>query len=427
MAVCFFSGDYETKYDCDYEIENDKVKVIVDYDISEEIKPDSNGVICFSRNTEFERRDILIVDYENKKNLLLKEAYYGGHTNVFGTPDGSNRTCFFSSIYFYHGNIEKLCDLPKTPKVKKIKIYSNAINNFIGCPSLTLIESEDEYSIKLKRESQTREIIIGKNYINKIVIGDCWNSKHSFNEYNIDVKLNGYIEIELTRRFNYDKACDFVYELIIFMQLLYPNKFDISKINVMVDNVYYGLFFPLKEMKIDSKPIEPTVNDDILLFLEKCYSLIPYRNSKAEIRNIPYIILNTYRGIEDNFLMFYRFIECYYKKKGIVNEFINYSIKNNFSNSRTMTEDEIEMLSEQIVSLRNKYVHSGYYIKNNSLKIKFKDIDESTPNPKNYTDNNVDWEWIFNKAEVLYEAVINIIFSDMLNYSDYNFGKKFYN
>ena len=113
MAVCFFNGDYEKK--------NDKVKVTVDYDISEEIKPDSNGVICFSTNTEFERRDILIVDYENKKNLLLKEAYYGGHTNVFGTPDGSNRTKFFSSIYFYHGNIEKLCDLPKTPKTKKIK------------------------------------------------------------------------------------------------------------------------------------------------------------------------------------------------------------------------------------------------------------------------------------------------------------------
>ena len=76
--------------------------------------------------------------------------------------------------------------------------------------------------------------------------------------------------------------------------------------------------------------IEPSVKDDILVFLEKCYNSIPYRNSKAEIRNIPYIVLNTSRGLEDNFLIFYRFIECYYKKQQISNirkNFVTYSIK----------------------------------------------------------------------------------------------------
>lgn len=70
-------------------------------------------------------------------------------------------------------------------------------------------------------------------------------------------------------------------------------------------------------------------------------------------------------------------------------------------------------------------MHSGYYIKNNSLKITFKNIDKNTPNPKNYIENNVDIDWIYNKTKILYDIVINIIFSNMLNYNDYKYEKHF--
>lgn len=123
--------------------------------------------------------------------------------------------------------------------------------------------------------------------------------------------------------------------------------------------------------------------------------------------------------------MFYRFVECYYKKQNIVNNFIYYSIENNYKKSDKMIEEEKETLSQQIVSLRNQYVHSGYYIKNNCLKIKFKDIDEITPNPKNYTANNVDVDWIYNKTKILYDIVINIIFENMLDYKEYKYKKHF--
>lgn len=424
MAVCYFNDDYKKRFNCEYELNGKGIEVIVDYEINDEI-PSVNGVKSFGKDTEFDERDILIVDYTNKRNLLLKNAGYRGHTEVWGTPDGGSKTKFYSSCYFTHGDYDKLCELPRTPKVKKIKIFSNVINNFIGCPSLSTIESEEEFTISLKRESQTKQIELNRNYIKNIIIGDSWNSKHSFKDYNIDIKLNGYIEIELMRRVNYDKVYEFVYELIIFMQLLYPNKMNISKIHVMVNDKYYELFFPLKTFNYENKYVEASVKDDILVFLEKCYNSIPYKNSKTEIRNIPYIVLNTSRGLEDNFLMFYRFIECYYKKQNIVNNFINHSIANNYKTSDKMTEEEIEKLSQQIVSLRNQYVHSGYYIKNNSLKIKFKDLDEKTPNPKNYTENNVDVDWIYNKTKILYDIVINIIFENMLGYKEYKYKKHF--
>lgn len=185
---------------------------------------------------------------------------------------------------------------------------------------------------------------------------------------------------------------------------------------------------PLPERKYKSGNVNSTVNEDMLQFFKKCYELIPYRNSKSEIRNIPYIVLNTYRGLEDNFLMFFRFIECYYKKqniKGIVTNFIKYSIEHNYKKNAKISEDKLEKISQEIVSLRNHYVHSGYYIKNESLKITFKDIDETTPNPKNYTANNVDINWIYERTKILYEIVLDILFSNMLGYKDYNFNKLF--
>lgn len=197
MAVCYFNNDYKKRFNCEYDQNEKGIEVIVDYEISDEI-PSVNGVKSFGINTEFDERDILIIDYTNKRNLLLKNAGYRGHTNVWGTPDGGSKTKFYAGCYFTYGDYNKLCELPKTSKVKKIKLYSNLINSFIGCPSLSTIESDEELTIKLKRESQTKQFELNKNYIKNIIIGDSWNNLHKFKEYNIDIKLNGYIEIELT-------------------------------------------------------------------------------------------------------------------------------------------------------------------------------------------------------------------------------------
>ena len=73
--------------------------------------------------------------------------------------------------------------------------------------------------------------------------------------------------------------------------------------------------------------------------------------------------------------------------------------------------------------LRNRYVHSGYYIKNNSLKITFKDLDGKTSKLKNYTLNNIDVKWIYERTKILYSIAIDIIFKNMLGYEKYKFGR----
>lgn len=156
------------------------------------------------------------------------------------------------------------------------------------------------------------------------------------------IKLDGYIEIEMSRKVKYNEIDKYIYELMIYIQLLRPDKLRINKITVCVDDAYYGFILPLKESKYKSSNIENSVSDNILVFLSKCYKLIPYRDSKSKIRNIPYIIFDYSRNIEDTFLMLHKTIECYYKKqniKGITSKFINYS------KGKNMTKDEIEDLA----------------------------------------------------------------------------------
>jgi len=91
---------------------------------------------------------------------------------------------------------------------------------------------------------------------------------------------------------------------------------------------------------------------------------------------------------------------------------------------RCLSEDQHERYTQEIISLRNHYVHNGYYIKNSSLRVSFKKINGKT-NPKNYTADNVDAHWIYERTKILYEVVLDIIFKDMLGYEKYQYKNHF--
>lgn len=421
MAVCYFDEKYEEKYDCKYEIKDDGIELIVNYDIMDEI-PAINGVRTYGSNTKFKNRDILIIDNETRMNYLLKAAHYCGYSEVLGSPDGGYKTKFSTRYYFKNGNYEKLCNIPNN-NIRKIRVYSKLINEFIGYPSLSKEETENEYIIKLKRDAIKQKIEINSNNIKSIETSDNWKSELSRKNNKIDIELNGYIEIEMDKCISYEEVYDYLNELTIFFQLLKPCKFDIDKIAVEIEGFFYELCCPTNEIKYKDSYVNNSVKENLLQFLFKCYTTIPYRNSRNEVRNIPYIILNTSRNIEDNFLMFYRFIECYYKQQNIKDiqiTFIKYSIENNYKDKI----ENIENIVQEIICLRNHYVHKGYYIQNKKLFIAFPKIDKKA-NPKNYIAENIDFNWLYERTKILYEIVIDIIFKNMLQYDNYEFNKHF--
>ena len=413
MAVCFFNKDYDRKhkYRCEYEVHTDKIVVTVDYDVSEEVEA-VNGIKTLGLNREYAKRDILVVDHEKKANYLLKDAYYYGSSFVYGTPDSGTKAKYATSIYFFGNDYESLVNLKETPKIKNITIVSKDLRKYIAESSISRIDYDDKLVINLYKKSEGETRQIGTNNIQKITLRECWSG--GFNrDHDIAFDITGNLDIKLFRRANYTEVYRYVYEIFVFLQIYTNKKFNIEEIKVSVDGVNYGMSFYLRNNELPikkSSAYNACVQSDIMDFLEKCYSKIPYRNSKSDIRNIPYIIMNSNRNIEDSFLIYYRFIECYYKKQSIPNikkEFISHSLNENYKNRGKSLPAECDILANEIISLRNHYVHSGYYIRNESLKIKFED------SKKNYT-VKADIEWIYKRTEILYECSIDILCWDMI-------------
>ena len=423
MPACYFNSDFESVYSCEYKLIDGHIEIEVDgYDIMDEVES-INGMKVYGSNTEFAVRDIMIIDYHAKKNYQAKRAYYAGHAETMGTLDGGVKSKFRASVFFEHGELDKLKALLPTPKANKIRMYSKSIIDWIGYPSLTNIKTDSALTYTLSREYEGASTSVESNQIKQITVSDYWNATRSIHQYDINIDFKGYIELELMKRVNYDEVYEFIYELLIFMQLYCPDRFKIDEIWVMVNDTYYGLHLPLPEIKYKESRAQQTVEVDLLEFLKECYLKIPYRKGKAEIRNIPYIVLKTSRGLEDNFLMFYRFIECYYKKAGI-NKFISSSITEHYVSKHHLTDEQLENYTQEIICLRNHYVHAGYYIENASLRVSFEKIDEEE-NPKNYTVNNVDAHWVYERTKILYQVVIDIIYKNMLGYDNYHFSRHF--
>ena len=217
MAVCFFDGKYNEKYDCQYEIKNDGIEVIVNYDIMDEI-PVINGIRTFGSYTEFKERDILIIDYFGRMNYLLKNANCNGHSEVLVTPDGGYKTKFFTRYYFKYGNYEKLCDISNDKNINKIRVYSKMINELIGYPSVSKEEIENEYIIKLKRNTEKQKVEINQNNTKSIEVSDDWKSEFNRKNNKIDVNLGGYIDINLNKSISYEEVYEYINELIMFCQ-----------------------------------------------------------------------------------------------------------------------------------------------------------------------------------------------------------------
>lgn len=419
MAVCYFDRVYdnEHKYKCDYEVLDGEITVAVDYDIMDEVAP-VNGIRAVGPDTEYANRDILIIDHDKKINYLLKDAFYNGSSSVYGNPDGGTKTKFTTSIYFYSNYYTGLADLKETPKISSITIVSRDLLKYISERSLSITDTEDSLVINLDKKGKKETRQIGTVNIKEISLQDRWSGGFR-KEHDIVFDFTGHLELRLFRRVNYTEIAKYVYEIYIFLQIYTKRSFKIDEIKVTIDGVTYGMsiYMASRRTKPKKNKGEKSVQCDIMDFLERCYSSIPYRSRKSDVRNIPYIIVKRDRSLEDSFLMYYRFIECFYKKQDIPEiktKFIAYSLNKNYVEQGKKLPLEHENLTREIIKLRNHYVHSGYYIANESLRITFDDAS------KNYT-AKADVDWIYKRTKILYECSIDIIFRDMLKYEKYDF------
>lgn len=419
MPTCYFNNDLNKGFPCEYEIKDENICVDVEYDIEEEI-PDENGIKVFSANTFFDKRDILVVDSAEKKSYLLKNAIYNGTNGRYGSLDDVIIAKLTACEFFVSDNFRDLIVLPPEPEVKMVRIYSDVINECYQCKGVSLKNEEERINIVMSKDRNEETADIYSNNIEKILLGDDWN--YTKNNKKININMESYLGIVFTESVSYKEIFKYIYEATVYIQLYYPDKNVINKILLNIeDKNYIFVSKKMRPVKYSDKHIDFSVKDSFLMFLKNCYTKIPYRDTESATRNIPYVVMNSYRGIEDNFLMFFRFIEYLYKSRNSEYEqrkLIEDSITEHYKD-RILDDKVKKKEAREIVGLRNHYVHDGYYIHDSKLLISFKRR-KRTPNDY-YVDADVNW--IYEKTKMLYSIVIDIIFREMLEYGEYIFDK----
>ena len=418
MATCIFENEKEQKYKCTYDFIDGKIKVKVFKDLySDEYK--GLGIVNLScqNEEEYKEKIINIFDADNKIYLKLFHCYISGYNTMYGSFDGYESVTYATSYYIQGKSEDDIYNINDNPRIDAIRIYHPTIQYIYGNPSFELRKSEDEVNIKLKKNIKKDEIIIDSNNIKSVSISDDWSCQ--INNKLMSIKLTGYAELTLKRKIKLSDSISYIKEFQIYMELLKQKCNLLEKVYLKIKDKYFELkcdeFYSEKE----NKNIQLSFKDNIDDYLKNCYKNMQIRGNNSVNRNIPYILFGHSRNIEDSYLLYYRFIECFYKKKNYQSNFI-FKALNDSKNIylRNFKEEDIENVVQEIVCLRNQYVHSGYHIKGGNLKVKSKD-EKINYNVK------VDFDWIYKRTKLLYYIVIDIIYKQILKIDKYNYNKHF--
>ena len=414
MSVCFLGADRQTKYRCTYESE-DGITLYVEYDISDEIES-VNGLKTWSTSTKFPSRDIIVADPDTKSYILVKNAYYNGNTMRIGSIDDRTISKFKSDSFFKCNTLDSVLALSQEKSFSRIKIFSQEVNRQIASPSLSYVRTDEITQIGLKNKRENECVPININNIDSVCIGDEWVCHRDGREH-IDIRISGSIELVLKKPEAFEECNKYLKELSVYLQLFKPGAFEFEKIQLLVGTEYVEYCINYDEINYKKRGIQNSVDGKLIGFLEACYKNIPYRDGQVETRNIPYIINRRYRSLEDNFLTCFRFIECYYKRSTNLSsnkDIITQSLSDHpqdTSSFQTLGTDYID----EIIALRNQYVHTGFYLKNNTLEKK------NQQGQVLAVYSNITAEWIYERTKLLYQVVMDIIFKTMLGYNSYTY------
>lgn len=414
MPICYFNNDYTKEYQCTYSEFKDSIEVNIEYDIEENEIEEINGARIISTTTEYANRDILILDNIDKINILVKNAFHAGHSNNYSIFGNSSTTKFTSFTYFKEDTVQTLHTLQSNPQTKLIRIYSTSFSDLLPFINYTKQENNETISYTIQKQRTIQRISIEKDYIDSISISNNWKINEKSQKI-VNMNFSYFLEIKLSKQHSFTTIRDFVNELIIYMQLYYPDKFIIDEVKIYINDNFYTYVTNFLSLKPKNCYVHKSVQVDLMTFLKQCYTNVSYRSAKSEIKNLYDVIFKQDRILEDIFNSYYRFIECYLKKKGYKNNFMSYALEHYYKQSL-----DYEKVAREIITLRNHYVHNGYYIDNHCLTIKY----HPSETTKTYS-VKADINWIYNQTLILHEIAVDIIFKEILNYPEYKYKQSF--
>lgn len=392
----------DKEYDGQYEIENGKVNLEI-YNYSTSLDEEIEGSFITYK-------EIIIHDYRNKQFVYSPAFRYCGVTYSL-----TQYQTFQTDFYLHTTKFENIENFKIGSKIKSITFYHPLFIKFFTNPCLSVKHNGDILESKLNTKSDVKVVDIKHNNIERIEFGGAYSYRYGKDNQELHIETENYMQLFFMEYIELEDVLSYINEFDVFINAYAPIGLRSFKTFVKMDNdKQFGLIHKLLGKEEYHKPIvRPVVKMKIFNFIEKMYKDIDYRVSENKNKFLP-LDFKKPTSLEDQFIYYFRYIDLYmgeYLKKKTGKEPSNFDRISHFVNDYLrLFEDEDrkepENLKNELNSLRNHYVHEGYYLPNDEFKV--------TRQKKLLYMKKMDYKWLYRVTKALKLGVYHILYKDVL-------------
>ena len=402
MSKCtVYTIDKSSSFEGEYTFDDNQLEITI-YNYS------SNSFL--SDNSTVEYKEFIIEDLKNKI-FMYSPVFYNNGTTFALTYYEVFRTNFYFKTESYQNSDEFIADM----SIRAIRFFHPLlIHNFTN-PCLHIDKNENTINCKLNTKSETKTIPIQNNNVETLVFGGVYNYSLKNYRQSLSIETENYVEIVLSDTISYDDLLSYVNEFDVFISIYSPTKLRTYETQVRSGSgklltVVHKL---LGKEKYYNKPVHQPVKLGFFEYIEKAYKTFEYRLADDKNKYLP-LEFKKPTSLEDQYTYYFRYIDMYMgerMKSSTQTDVNNYDrlsafVDENLSFFDSQDISNIDDFKNELNSLRNHYVHEGYYLPNNKFKV--------TKKKKFKYYKTMDYNWLYRVTQALKLGVYKILYEDVL-------------
>ena len=402
MSSCSVTID-EKEYDGEYTIDDGKIQV--------EIYNYSSGTNI--ENGEFVKyKEIEIYDLRNKTYIYSPTFYH-----ISETWSLAQYETFKTDFYFQTSRQESFGGFEEKTKIKTITFYHPMFIHYFKNPCLFVKKDDKQLTCTLNLKSDNNEISIRNNNIDKIVFGGVYSYSIKNENKEINIEADNYAEIVLDSPIEYEAVLEYINEFDVFVNAYYPigQRSYKTFVKTVEDKNYILQHKLLGKEEQYTKAKHKFTKLNFFDFIQKMYQSISYRETQDRNK---YVLLDFKKptSLEDQYTYYFRYIDLFmgeYIKAKTGNEPSNYDRISTFVDEYTSCFDardtgDLEKLKQELNSLRNHYVHEGYYLPEGEFKV------TGRKRELLYV-KAMDFKWLYRITQALKQGSYQILYTKILD------------
>ena len=394
------------KYEGQYEVE-DNILIVEIFNYN------GMGLNSMTIGSDVTYRNILILDFSNKRYMYSNLFYNCGL--LYGLVQSEK---YKTDFFFETSNHEAIEHFSSDMRFTEIKAYNAALCHCFKNAALEISFKKDEMNYKINRKPEAKIIPLGINNLEKIEINTSATWTHKNDYYSVNIDTENYARLYLVEPVNYQELIAYINELDVMIgSYTFVQIHSYETYVKVVDGVEFKLIHRhLSEDKRIKRPNHKPLKVEFEKYIEDVYKKINYRNTNS--RN-EFILLDFKRptSLEDQYTFYFRFIDLYMGKKlreenknnsnyARLSEFVDKYISY-FKEGEDFTD--IDTFKNELNSLRNHFVHEGYYFQDNRFEVKGRKREFLY-----YKD--MDYLWLYSIVKTFKYCSYLILYKEILDY-----------